>query len=485
MKLRKYQDGIKYFSPNGTYRSAFQEYNDADYQKSLEKKTAKDVAAYHKSMMPLMQSQSEIDSQLDSQQIEDEQNQMHSSMQNHYNQTEAVPKLKTKREYSQENHKAVLATNGLLSALANGTENERMQSAFLESLGKINSSYSNAENNYGQMQEGGSVYNYLKKDPNSAYDYIKARPKTMYDEVAAQNNARIESAYYNTTQAANPEPTSQYSYLKTKVPHNKTMQEGGYYKNGGSIVDTLKSKGFGSSFEDRKELAKEYNIPNYKGTVEQNMELLKQFNSRDALEVVGFSRDANGMFSPNLGKAFDREVIEAAPKKSSVKQYTPMKRDAATTSGFNNTGRPTDGRYEAKRNNEYTIDRPYKTPEQEPAYVSPFKQGAYNPYKQQPSFSKSNVVLPKDKYDDGYALNIIDNDPNTPRNINDLKRKDFFNELALATVTGGVMGKVAKGLYAGYRYNKSIKDGEKLGRMLDDEAKAERAADAFLKGRKK
>lgn len=53
-------------------------------------------------------------------------------------------------------------------------------------------------------------------------------------------------------------------------------------QQGGSIVDYLKSKHQDSSLPNRKKLAQEYGIQNYKGTTEQNIRLLKLLKQNDA-----------------------------------------------------------------------------------------------------------------------------------------------------------------------------------------------------------
>lgn len=65
------------------------------------------------------------------------------------------------------------------------------------------------------------------------------------------------------------------------------------YQTGGSIVDYLKSKQQDYSLANRKKLAQEYGINNYKGTAEQNTQLLKLLKQNDAQIEKAMYGDSN------------------------------------------------------------------------------------------------------------------------------------------------------------------------------------------------
>ncbi len=64
-----------------------------------------------------------------------------------------------------------------------------------------------------------------------------------------------------------------------EAPKQKVESETATKYNGGSVVDYMNKKGMDSSFGNRKKLAKKYGIKNYKGTANQNIELLNKLKN--------------------------------------------------------------------------------------------------------------------------------------------------------------------------------------------------------------
>jgi hypothetical protein len=85
-----------------------------------------------------------------------------------------------------------------------------------------------------------------------------------------------------------------------------------------SIVDSLKSRGMGSSMDHRKKVAKAFGVDSYKGTAQQNISLLSKINSAESKSVTGM-----GSLGDNRGserRAFTKAEVPATstpePKKT-------------------------------------------------------------------------------------------------------------------------------------------------------------------------
>lgn len=74
---------------------------------------------------------------------------------------------------------------------------------------------------------------------------------------------------------------------------------------GTSIVNYLNSKGINSSFSNRKKLASQYGISNYKGTASQNLELLKLMRDEKPAKV-DINKLANDVIAGKYGTGAER-----------------------------------------------------------------------------------------------------------------------------------------------------------------------------------
>jgi len=103
---------------------------------------------------------------------------------------------------------------------------------------------------------------------------IKAQYSAIKSRVQQLAQSRGKSIINPPTSTKSTTPivsTSSSSATKYSVPKRNVAPQ---LNVGTSIVDYLKSIGKPSSFEYRSQLAKQYNIPNYRGTAEQNIKLL-------------------------------------------------------------------------------------------------------------------------------------------------------------------------------------------------------------------
>lgn len=64
-------------------------------------------------------------------------------------------------------------------------------------------------------------------------------------------------------------------FLNLKNKTYQGTQQPQSYQEGGSIVDYLKQQGYNADFNTRKQLARKFMITDYKGTAEQNLQLLE------------------------------------------------------------------------------------------------------------------------------------------------------------------------------------------------------------------
>lgn len=87
--------------------------------------------------------------------------------------------------------------------------------------------------------------------------------------------------------------------------------------SGPSVVDMLSGLGKASDFATRKELAKMYNIPNYRGTAKQNLELISKM-SNDASKLSGVS----SVGAPKKGRG--RMTAPVVSEEDAYMQYDPQ-----------------------------------------------------------------------------------------------------------------------------------------------------------------
>lgn len=150
---------------------------------------------------------------------------------------------------------------------------------------------------------------------NKDFDLVFGSKQAKYIEDMAQVHAKAICRYFGVKFDGKTNTSS-----KPSKPSNKPNKSSG--KSSNSIVDYLESKGQSSSFSNRKKLAGQYGISNYKGTASQNSSLLKKLRSKDIKKPSSSSISAKGKanmttnslvdFLSSIGEPFsfnDRKVL--------------------------------------------------------------------------------------------------------------------------------------------------------------------------------
>jgi lipoprotein-anchoring transpeptidase ErfK/SrfK len=128
----------------------------------------------------------------------------------------------------------------------------------------------------------------------------------------------------------------------------KTWEDGGstfsgnaWYQDGGytSVADYARASGRGSSFKDRKELAKSMGISGYKGTEDQNIQLLNMLKSQDQKARYIPADDDNSEFNETADQTAARlSSIQSAYSK--LRSNAPKVNETSKSKAVNSQQEP-------------------------------------------------------------------------------------------------------------------------------------------------
>lgn len=173
-----------------------------------------------------------------------------------------------------------------------------------------------------------------------------------------------------------------------------------------SVVDYMKARDMDSSFDNRSSLAKQYGIDNYRGTGEQNINLLN---------ILKGDKSANNSVSSQKSNSNQKEIASNAKEASKVNESSHVIDNKETEKGLEET---TKSASSASKQNNAVVDE-VKEPvlPSKPVDNNKGKNDSNSDKPTKPSEKPSNPSKPKDPVDDSKEKDPVKND-NTDKEDN-------------------------------------------------------------------